>query len=432
MSSSLDGPSVLSMKILIQNSIFYPQVIGGAELSTHLLGQELRRRGMAADAVASTGRHGRDRHLTTRPTDDGLGTVYEAAAHGLCDLLPDDGTSTEPGFLTRGLNHFALVHSRRWQRLFTEVLDRSHPDIVHTNTLVGLTPAIWAAARQRNIPVVHTLRDYHLLCPRTTLLRSDLTDCRNPPLPCRLLAHLKVRQTGDLQLVTAPTRYVIDRHLQAGAFPDTPCAVVPNALEEWPAQIPLRQDTTRIRGLFLGQINIHKGVGLLLEVLNRMFADPDLGHLAFDFAGTGPCNDQVAALVRKHPERVRFHGMVTGEPKRALLRGASFMVVPSLWSEPFSRSIIDGFSWGLPAIGTRQGGIPEVITDQEDGLLIAPAAAELEAAMRLLACDHSRRRAMSATARRHAKNFTLTRQVDRFVDLYQQLLAKEDPGDAQE
>ncbi len=417
------------MKILIQNSIFYPQVIGGAELSTHLLGQELRRRGVASDAVASTGRHGSDRHLTTRPTDDGLGTVYEAAAHGLCDLLPAENANTEPGFLTRGLNHFALVHSRRWQRLFTEVLDRSRPDIVHTNTLVGLTPAIWAAARERQIPIVHTLRDYHLLCPRTTLLRSNLTDCQDPPLPCRVLAHLKVRQTRNLQLVTAPTRYVIDRHLQAGAFPDTPTAVVPNALEEWPEQVPLREDSSLVRGLFLGQINNHKGVGLLLEVLDRLFTHPDLGHLKFDFAGTGPWNDKVNALVTRHPDRVRYHGMVTGEPKRALLRQADFMVVPSLWSEPFSRSIIDGFSWGLPAIGSRLGGIPEVITDQEDGLLIDPSASALEEAMRLLVTDHPRRRAMAATARRHAENFTLTRQVDRFTDLYRKLLAKEDPGE---
>jgi glycosyltransferase involved in cell wall biosynthesis len=387
---------------------------------------------MACDAVASTGRHGSDRHLTTRPTEDGLGTVYEAAAHGLCDLLPAVDAKTEPGFLTRGLNHFALVHSRRWQHLFTEVLDRSRPDIVHTNTLVGLTPAIWAAARDRNIPIVHTLRDYHLLCPRTTLLRSDLTDCQDPPLPCRILAHLKVRQTRELQLVTAPTRYVIDRHLQVGAFPATPTAVVPNALEEWPEQIPPREDRSRVRGLFLGQINNHKGVGLLLEVLDRLFADSDLDHLSFDFAGTGPWNDKVHALVSRHPDRASFHGMIHDEPKRDLLRQADFMVVPSLWSEPFSRSIIDGFSWGLPAIGSRRGGIPEVITDQEDGLLIEPNAAQLEGAMRLLATDHPRRRTMSATARRHAENFTLTGQVDRFTELYQKLLAKENPGDPEE
>lgn len=411
------------MKVLIQNSVFYPNVIGGAEISSHLLGQELRRRGVAADAVASTGRHGGGAELTERPTADGLGVVFEAPAHGLCDLLPDEGPAGRPSLVRRSLNHLASVHSGRWERLFDEVLERSRPDVVHTNTIVGLTPTIWSAAHRRGIPVVHTLRDYHLLCPRTTLLRSSGVDCVDKPLPCRVLAGLKLRQTHGVQLVTAPSHHVLQKHLEAGGFAGARTEVVPNALEDWPDDVPSRRRDGPVRGLFMGQINQHKGIAMLLEALARLFGDPACAHLAFDVAGQGPLAAQVEAFCADHPGRIRFHGMVRGDERDTLLREADFMVVPSIWAEPFSRSIIDGFSWGLPVIGSAVGGIPEVIAHDTDGLLVAPTAEALGDAMANLTVDGDLRLRLGRAARSRAAGFTLARQVDRFLELYTGLLA---------
>jgi len=412
------------MKILIQNSLFFPNVIGGAEISSHLLGMELRRRGIAADAIASTGRCGTGKTVTTRDSDDGLGTVYEAPSHGYCDLLPADKNSQPGGFLVRSLNHFASVYSRRWQNIFSEVLDRSQPDIVHTNTIVGLTPAIWGAAQKKGVPIVHTLRDYHLLCPRTTLLRSDNTDCQNPPLPCRLLAGLKMSQTKGVQVVTGPTAFVLNKHLEAGGFAGAESFVIPNALEEWPVSIPERTTSDPVRGLFLGQLNVHKGIPVLLNVLADLFADPQCNDLSFDFAGVGPLAGDIERFCAEHPDRTHYHGLVKDEAKRDLLRQSSFMVVPSVWAEPFSRNIIEGFSWGIPAIGSNQGGIPEVISHGSDGLVVEPSFESLAAAMRKLTQDPELRLDLGAAARKRASAFTVERQIDQFQDLYENLLVK--------
>ncbi len=419
------------MKILVQNSIFFPRVIGGAELSSHLLGRELRRRGVAADAVATTGRHGNGRTLETRPTDDGLGTVYEAPAHGPVDLWTPDGRPPQANLAVRSLGHLAGVASPRWERLFGVVLEGSRPDVVHTNTFGGLTPSTRAAAARRGVPVVHTLRDYHLLCARTTLLRSDGSDCTAAPLPCRVLANLKLARTHGVALVTAPTDHVLQQHLQAGGFRGAATAVVPNALEEWPAAIPERTPGGPVRGLYLGQMDRHKGIPLLLQVLETVFADGTAPRLAWDFAGAGPLSAEVQAFCTRHPGRARWHGMVSGDAKRGLLAQAAFMAVPSVWREPFSRSIIDGFSWGLPALACRVGGIPEVVSDGRDGLLIEPEAGPLQAALEALANDDDRRLALGLAARARAADFTLERQVDRFIELYNGLLARGGDRDPQ-
>ncbi len=412
------------MKILLQNSVFFPNVIGGAELSSHLLGQELRQRGLSVDAVATTGRRGGERRLTTRPTADGLGRVFEAPSHGFWHIYENDGLPPQPNVLVRALHHFSSVSSGRWRALMGEVLDQVKPQVVHTNTIVGMTPTIWAAAHERGVPVVHTLRDYHLLCPRTTLLRSDNTDCENPPVPCRVLAGLKLRQTHQVAVITAPSRFVLDRHLQAGGFAAARPVVVPNACEHLPALIPDRPQEGPVRGLYLGQLDDHKGLALLLAALEQVMPRPEAAALCFDFAGSGPAEDRVRDFCRRYPDRAQYHGVVKGQVKFDLLARASFQVVPSVWNDNFPRSILDGFSWGIPVIGTCRGGIPEVIRHEQDGLIIQPEAEALAQAMALYVADPELRQRHGASARGRAETYTLDHQVNMFQEIYQTLVGR--------
>ena len=410
----------------MQNSIFFPKVIGGAEIATHLVGNELRRRGWAADAVGTTGIRGGKPEITTHPTEDGLGTVFEAPSHGLCDIYGEDGVPPQPGFVVRGLHHFASISSSRWQNIFLEILEQSRPDIVHTNNLVGMTPSIWKAASKKGIPVVHTLHDYHLLCPRTTLLRSDKSNCENPPIPCRVLSKLKMRQTHQVDVVTAPSQFVLDRHLEAGGFSTARSQVVPNACEYLPPHVPKRPSNGPVRGLFLGQLDEHKGILILMDALQKIFAGSQADQLKFDFAGAGPCEESVRNFCNSHPSRAFFHGVVKGQQKFDLLAKASFQVVPSVWNDNFPLSILDGFSWGIPVIGTNRGGIPEVIRHGRDGMIIQPNSPELAGAMEKYLESPELRLEHGISARKRAENLTLDCQVDRFQALYSSLNVNRD------
>lgn len=417
------------MKILVQNSIFHPNVIGGAEISSFLLTQQLARRGWQVDALATSGRRDGPAGLETRPLGESGGLVYEAASGGFYDLYRDGGPAPAPGILVRGLHHFAAVHSPRWLRLVRQALDRIAPDLLHTNTIVGMTPVVWRAARERGIPVVHTLRDYHLLCPRTTLLRSSGDECTNMPLPCAVLKRLKLARTGDLQVVTAPSRFVLQRHLDAGAFPGARPEVVPNACEELPADVPARTAADAPRGLYLGQLDDHKGVGLLMDALEQLFADPACAALEYDFAGAGPRADDVAAFCARHAPRARFHGVVRGVAKTDLLRAAAWVTVPSVWNDNFPRTMLDAFSWHLPVIGCRRGGIPEVVRDGRDGLIIEPLADALAGAVRRYVHEPELRLAHGRSAGVRAADYTLDKQVDGFEAIYRTLLGADTPGE---
>ena len=408
------------MKILIQNNVFYPRVIGGAEMSSWLLAVELTKRGWDVDAMATTGQHGRGRKISTRPIPGAGGLVYEAPGSGLMDLYVDGAPPAAPNILVRGIHHFLQIRSLRWESLADEIFERVNPDLLHTNTIVGLTGSIWRAARQRRIPILHTLRDYFLLCPRTTLLRSSGLDCVDAPLPCRILRSGKLPATECVDVVTAPSRFVLQRHLEGGAFANAVAEVVENACESIVEDLPDRSGPGPVRGLYLGQIDHHKGIGLLMEALTGML-DEDNG-LEFNFGGVGPMEAELTAFCARYPGRARYLGMVSGETKVQLLRDSHFVTVPSVWNDNFPRTMLDAFSNGLPVIGTRRGGIPEVVRDGLDGIVIEPASVELASAMRLYLGDPELRLRHGASAHERAREYTLERQIGQFESLYRKLI----------
>ena len=78
----------------------------------------------------------------------------------------------------------ATAGTRDAARKFGAVLDQFAPDLVHTHNLKGMSPSVWAEARRRGLPVVHTMHDYYLLCGRGSMLHRDGTPCRQNCLGC--------------------------------------------------------------------------------------------------------------------------------------------------------------------------------------------------------------------------------------------------------
>ncbi len=411
------------MHILLANSIFWPQVIGGAETATWLLARELSRRGHVVDVLTTTGRRSGAAELRERTLAGLSGTVFEAPSWGLYDLLPD-GESGTPALPVRGAHHLLSLHAPRWRRWTGEVLSRTRPDVLHTHTIVGMTPAIWRAAGREGVPVVHTLHDYHLLCPRTTLLRASGLTCERPPWPCRLLARGKLGATHHVDVVTAPSRFVLERHLAAGGFPGARTEVVPNACEDLPPRPPDRSHLTAVQGLFLGQIDVHKGVPQLIRALDALL-DGDHGPVPagfrFAFAGQGPCDADVRALCSRRAGRVSHHGLVRGEQREHLYAQSSFLVLPSRWHDNFPMVILEAFGRGLPVIGARRGGIPEVIEDGRSGLVVDPEPGPLAAAILRYAGDAALRRAHGAAALARSRDYSLERHVTSFLRIYREL-----------
>ena len=322
-----------------------------------------------------------------------------------------------------------MFYSREAAMRFTRLLLDFRPDVVHVHGIHRqLSSSLLVAARERGIPVVQTMHDYHAFCCADVLLRGDGTLCE-PPL-CNLSAPwAAVRQhcvRGSLaqsglaaaeafcrnsllrhqRLVTrfvSPSHFLADKLRRAG-LSARPIDVIPNA-------VPVQPAAGGGRGLlFAGRLAPEKGLDVLLEAA-------ELAGLPLTIAGDGPL---MPYLKDRASGRVGLLGRVSPSRVSELLAAAAVAVVPSTWYENAPLSVLEPMACGTPVVASAIGGIPELVRDGVDGLLVEPgSAASFAAAFRAITADEERAGKMGAAAReRVAEEFSPVRHVETLMHTY--------------
>jgi glycosyltransferase involved in cell wall biosynthesis len=124
-------------------------------------------------------------------------------------------------------------------------------------------------------------------------------------------------------------------------------------------------------------------------------------------------------MSRWNNTRVRFLGHV--KPQE-FFSEIDVLVVPSLWNEPMGRVVVEAYGMGVPVLGARRGGIPELIDDGVTGLLFEPEVADVVRVLTRIADDELLRTKVARGARRKATAFTVTHMTDCYEGFYQEVL----------
>src|SRR2546429_318279 len=150
--------------------------------------------------------------------------------------------------------------------------------------------------------------------------------------------------------------------------------------------------------LTVARLDFHKGIDTVIRALPAIRADFPTARYAV--AGIGSRRSSLERLIAELGlgEAVRLLGFVPDEDLPALYNAADGFVLASrrydLLVEGFGISVLEASASGLPVIGTRSGGIPEAVREDETGFLVEPddPAAVAAAAIRLLGDEELRRR----------------------------------------
>jgi glycosyltransferase involved in cell wall biosynthesis len=127
----------------------------------------------------------------------------------------------------------------------------------------------------------------------------------------------------------------------------------------------------------------------------------------FDFVGFLHTEESKAALEslkRDFPENVTHRVLEPGDMPR-VYQEADITIVPTLWSEGTSLSCLEAQASGNAVIATNVGGLPNLVIDGYNGLLINPYEDELLAAMEKLIADRELREKLAANALAVAQAF---------------------------
>lgn len=173
----------------------------------------------------------------------------------------------------------------------------------------------------------------------------------------------------------------------------------------------------------VGSLVGHKGQRYLIEAAADIVRDrPDV---KFVILGEGKLRAELESLIKAKGLAGRFFlpGFVPSAAR--LLRAFDVFVMPSVM-EGLGTSLLDAMAAGVPVVGTRAGGIPEVVEDSRTGLLAQPGdPRSLALALERMLDDAALARRLAERAReRAAAEFTVKRMVERTERLYRKLLSE--------
>jgi glycosyltransferase involved in cell wall biosynthesis len=279
-----------------------------------------------------------------------------------------------------------IVSARDSKLAVRGILRDLKPDLVHVhNTFAMVSPSVYEACQEEDVPVVQTLHNYRLLCPAATFYR-DAEPCEecmtqgllqsvrhacyrdsramSAAIALMLKTH-RSRQTWNRQIDTyiAISNFVREKFIQAG-FPAGKISVKPNFVYPDPGERSGSGDYA----LFLGRLSPEKGLRTLLETWERL---PSTVPLVI--AGDGPMRPHLETEVaRKGLRGIRFVGQCGRQEAYDAIKKAAFLVVPSVWYEPFGLVVAEAFACGTPVLGACVGAIQEMLDDHVTGLHFTP------------------------------------------------------------
>ena len=324
------------------------------------------------------------------------------------------------------------VYSTEAKRRITALVREARPDVCHLHNFHHqLSPSIVDALRDANVPCVHTLHDYKVVCPSYVLFTEGRAceRCRGgrfhhaivhrcvrnglAPSAAAYLESTLHRARGTLErgirVFVSPSRFLAAKVAEMGFRGNV--RVVPNGLDVDALPTAVSPGDGFV---YAGRLSREKGVATLLEAVGRT------PRARLTVAGEGPERPALERLAQHvAPGRVEFLGALPRERLLERVRAARAVVLPSLWYENAPMSALEALASGVPVVASAMGGLPEIVRDGETGLLFAAGSVDgLASRLTLLAEDAALARRLGEAGRRLVeREYRVSDQVSRMLQI---------------
>jgi glycosyltransferase involved in cell wall biosynthesis len=340
----------------------------------------------------------------------------------------------------QGLGSLAIsairsFYSRPSYKVASEVMASFRPDVLHVHNFVPtLSPSIFFAAHDANVPVVETLHNYLLICANAQLFRDGMPceKCLQSHsfLPgvryaCYRGSHVGSAVMGasmSIQEMLGTWRHRVGRFIVLTQFASEKLggSRVPREKIRIKPNFVIDQGTGNHKGkyaLFVGRLSEEKGIRTLLQAdTNQRLPFP------LKIAGDGPLLVEIQRRSKSAGSQITALGRRSADEIVQLMKDATVLVVPSIWYEGLPMAMVEALSVGLPVIASRIGGLPEIIEDGVSGILFEPGndASLLNALERIASSMDAK--TMSRSARiRYLKTYDEDTNYITLLDIYREV-----------
>jgi glycosyltransferase involved in cell wall biosynthesis len=432
------------MRVLIVVHTYPPGVGGGAEIRAERTARALQKLGHDVHAFSvHWDRHQRDNAVV----DDSYRSIPVRRMWVGADHEPFRDTYDSP-HVAEALSAF---------------LSNLRPDVIHQYSGYLTSSAVVSAGLAAGVPVVVSLTDYWWLCHRITFVRTAGRRCERPepglcalcdaqqrrrvrwpslvapvameaawraaehvPLLSRFAGIDEQRRRAALlqerlaaaRLLLAPSHFIADAYRRHG-IDGSRIRVMRQGVEG--VERVERSRAGGIRVGYLGQIKPHKGVDLLIDAW-QMLEGREAHRLTLYGPSAGA--ERYRHMLQQRTawwHDVTWHPAISREELWQVLASIDVLVVPSRWAENSPNAILEAQAIGLPVVGARIGGIPELIEHDVNGLLFQPNdGADLARQLQRLIDDPV---LVDRLGRQHIQVRSVDDEAREIVELYHEALA---------
>ena len=341
------------MKICMISNLYPPHILGGAEIIVDKLVRNIASKNHDVIVITCSGDD--KEHIQKEKNI----TIYSISKTKLYPVYKQTEAS---GHLKPAWHLFDLWNKGCADRI-SEIIKDEKCDIIHINNFKGLSLSCFEVGKKLNIPLIFESHDFSLICPRANLIKGNNTLCTNKNQICQMYVNIQRKLLGDnVDLMIAPSQFMIDKYRENDFFNYTECVKIPLGIDFESEKSIKSYDCLDFT--YIGSLGKHKGVDILIKAFKQI----DNKNIRLNIIGKGYDEDEFKELAAGD-DRIVFHGFIDNSKINEYYKRANMIIIPSICYDNSPLVIYESFTTGTPVIGSRIGGIPELINDEVNGYL---------------------------------------------------------------
>ena len=357
--------------------------------------------------------------------------LLESKGHEVLAYFKDNTEIANYSFLRKANLINTSVWSRQSFKELRELIEKIRPDICHVHNYMPLiSPSVFCACDEMNVPVVQTLHNYRMLCSNAYLFRNGKVceEC----IGKSLYHALQYGCYRDSRIQTFAVARMIETHKRRGTFknsidgyiclsefaknkfregglPREKLFMKPNFLFSDPGFTGSDEEYY----LFAGRLDKTKGIDVLVETAKIK------PNLKFIIVGDGQYKTK-----NHKSSNIEYLGQLCKIDLIQRLQNCSALIFPSIWYEAMPMAIIEAFACGKPVIASRLGAMVEIIEEGKTGILFEPGnAKDLASKIEWAASHQSEMHNMGANARMvFEEKYTAESNYLKLMEIYSQAI----------
>lgn len=407
----LNGKCNSIMKICILTPAFPPEKIGGTEIYIETIVKKLIDRGHKVTIVTLSTSNGIFRPFLIQDYQAGI-KFYK-----LYPLIPIISPFSK-FFLSRVLWRIVDLLNPITALIVKYIINKERPDVIHINATYGFSPVFLNIILKRiKLSKIITLHNFGFICFKCDLFKFTGKNCLNLPLICNLYAKtIKASLNNLAEVAIFASNFCLNIYSRQKFFRSTEKIILPYGIKITNNFLLENEydDNSKFNIIFIGRLVKNKGVQVLINAFRRL-NKPDIRLYVI---GNGGYKDELMQLAGQD-KRIIFPGFIPNEKLGWYYKLASVTVVPSLYQEPFGIVAIESLAAGTPVIGSRTGGIPEIIKEGYNGYLFTPGNSfELMDILEHLMENPAELETLKKNSFESARKFNIETHVDELEKIY--------------